>query len=826
MRWVSERMRRNATYTTFLFLETPVSGTMHSQSTGYDVRGRATCNLYWVPGTTLAAAPSTPAACKSDFSETATYKRATSISYGSDSTVGRNLFTQDTTPDWINVVSTPGWVNATGKYSYTRKYLDAAGTELYTRDAFGNFTQTFRDILGRATKAIRYGGLPNNSVPKVSFVTFYDQRGRVAREDDDASGTHYYTYLPTGERITTERVPLGAASGNALGSFERITIANLGRPVRHQYSKLMPPTSGTACTSVTEVIDEDIKLFYDLPYAGGTSSYAFVAGKLAYQTNGISTVAYGYAMDGQVSQRDEWVNGIIDPQTGGAAAHTVARSYRNDGQPVTTSITSITLPGTVSYTQSYDSVGRTAQIAGRSTFPPPATTEPRFWDTPATNTTAGAYDALGRRPIELADNGALTMTRGYGAFSNQLVTHKIAPPTGNPFWDVSGMSYAANKLTAYTLKSAFEVASTATYSTATGTSYQVKYDGDGRAGWARATPGSTPGTTTQNYDETFNFLFDATGPSLWNLQGVQSGRLDATGNVTGVVSTQYEYHPDSRDRVVQLTRSDATSPDTFAYDGRGRGLIIAHATATAKNPPLEQFNYDSLGRLTRITVQGVKLEELHYDAEGLLVTRSFFNGASGTDTARYYVDSDLSVVQRGTATLAYVHVINAKRRVASLYYASPAASGQAFYYHRDRLGSVVGMSTAGGVPGIAYRYDLYGKQTNAAGTATDANSSEIGYAGALKLSDGLLHLKARQYSPSLRKFLQPDTVDSLRYTYVKGDPANSIDPTGRAVGAVLGVVGVTLCGKRSLRSCNCWGGRSHCSGNGRGRCYVSVRSRC
>jgi hypothetical protein len=151
--------------------------------------------LYWVPGTTLIAAPSTPAACKSDFSETTGYKRATSVSYGADSSLGRVLFTQDTTPDWINVSVTPGWVNTAAPNAFTRKYLDAGGAELYARDAFGNFTQTLRDVLGRPTKAIRYSGVPNNSVPKVTFVTYYDQRGRVSREDDDASGTHYYTYF-------------------------------------------------------------------------------------------------------------------------------------------------------------------------------------------------------------------------------------------------------------------------------------------------------------------------------------------------------------------------------------------------------------------------------------------------------------------------------------------------------------------------------------------------------------------------------------------------------------------------------------------------------
>jgi len=55
----------------------------------------------------------------------------------------------------------------------------------------------------------------------------------------------------------------------------------------------------------------------------------------------------------------------------------------------------------------------------------------------------------------------------------------------------------------------------------------------------------------------------------------------------------------------------------------------------------------------------------------------------------------------------------------------------------------------------------------------------LGFTGGLKLSGGLIHLKARVYSAALRRFLQPDTVDLRRYTYSHGDPMNYVDPDGR-----------------------------------------------
>ena len=60
---------------------------------------------------------------------------------------------------------------------------------------------------------------------------------------------------------------------------------------------------------------------------------------------------------------------------------------------------------------------------------------------------------------------------------------------------------------------------------------------------ARATPSNTPGPATQTYDDRFGFLMDASGKSLWNLQNVQSGMVDSSGNVSGVVTSNYAYQP-------------------------------------------------------------------------------------------------------------------------------------------------------------------------------------------------------------------------------------------------------------------------------------------
>jgi RHS repeat-associated protein len=116
------------------------------------------------------------------------------------------------------------------------------------------------------------------------------------------------------------------------------------------------------------------------------------------------------------------------------------------------------------------------------------------------------------------------------------------------------------------------------------------------------------------------------------------------------------------------------------------------------------------------------------------------------------------------------------------------------YYHRDYQGSVVGTSLrSGGVDGVTgagYRYTPYG-QLDRATNVTAASDSELGYTNGLRLlwkagtapalpqTPGLVLLGARVYHAELKRWLQPDTVDALRYTYTGGDPVNFIDPSGR-----------------------------------------------
>jgi hypothetical protein len=100
----------------------------------------------------------------------------------------------------------------------------------------------------------------------------------------------------------------------------------------------------------------------------------------------------------------------------------------------------------------------------------------------------------------------------------------------------------------------------------------------------------------------------------------------------------------------------------------------------------------------------------------------------------------------GTTRIASVR----SKKVGTTYPVS-----QTLYYYRDRQGSVVATSTAGGAIGVKLRYGPYGALEKVVGatavngdpcpTSTTSTCPELGYTGALRLTGSLVYLNVRVY---------------------------------------------------------------------------------
>jgi len=102
-------------------------------------------------------------------------------------------------------------------------------------------------------------------------------------------------------------------------------------------------------------------------------------------------------------------------------------------------------------------------------------------------------------------------------------------------------------------------------------------------------------------------------------------------------------------------------------------------------------------------------------------------------------------------------------------------SGNWHWMAKDGLGTVRGIYDDTLTEVYAADRDPYGDLI----ASTGSNPTPFEYTGEPEDQNGLLHLRARYYDPSLAVFNSLDPVETPnRYAYVGGDPVNNVDPSG------------------------------------------------
>lgn len=235
-------------------------------------------------------------------------------------------------------------------------------------------------------------------------------------------------------------------------------------------------------------------------------------------------------------------------------------------------------------------------------------------------------------------------------------------------------------------------------------------------------------------------------------------------------TTTYAY--DAADRLISVTAPDA-SVTPYGFDANGNQVSAG----------ADSFAYDLADRLSSATVAGTT-ETYAYAGDGVRLSAA--TGSQANRTTRFVVDRNLpqpsvALERNGNDQLR-------RRYTYGLDLLSLTTSNKGpFWYHHDGLGSVTDLTAGDGGSLAWYEYQPFGELRAMAATS-QAPPNPMRFTGEyLDEPTGLYHLRARQYDPSLGRFLTQDPAAApisdpyvASYVYVRNNPMNWVDPTGMA----------------------------------------------
>ena len=243
-----------------------------------------------------------------------------------------------------------------------------------------------------------------------------------------------------------------------------------------------------------------------------------------------------------------------------------------------------------------------------------------------------------------------------------------------------------------------------------------------------------------------SYSYSAAGNTLNNSAIYAS----ATNQLTSTSTHSYVY--DAFGNLSKKIKKADNSYKEYSWTVWNQLRSVESFTSAALSTKKIQFTYGPMGRRLSKTVDGV-MERYLYSGQNMIAIMN----SSSTLTHRIIhderVDSPLSIID---------------------------ASGNRYYYHKDYLGSVVGLSDATGNGIENYSYDAYGQTVKSSSVDT---GNPFAFTAREMDDDDLYYYRARYYDPSIGRFLSEDPLgfssgDFNWYRYVSNNPINYFDPYG------------------------------------------------
>ena len=231
---------------------------------------------------------------------------------------------------------------------------------------------------------------------------------------------------------------------------------------------------------------------------------------------------------------------------------------------------------------------------------------------------------------------------------------------------------------------------------------------------------------------------------------------DAAGNITG-----------------------GSADDTFAYDTNNRlttfngNAVNYDLDGNMLNNGATSFTYDSANRLITAGENSYT-----YNAEDVRIS-NLCDGVNTTYT--YDTNCKLSKLLTKTANGVVTKYVYGRGLIGE------EVSSTFKTYHFDSRGSTVAITNASGNVTDTFAYDTYGKCISRTGTSVVIFGYN-GCDGVVTDDNGLIYMRARYYSPEMKRFINADIIPGKlsnaitlnRFAYANGNPVSLVDPFGLA----------------------------------------------
>ena len=167
-----------------------------------------------------------------------------------------------------------------------------------------------------------------------------------------------------------------------------------------------------------------------------------------------------------------------------------------------------------------------------------------------------------------------------------------------------------------------------------------------------------------------------------------------------------------------------------------------------------------------------------YNPDGIRTSKT----VNGTTTKYYVMNGTLLGQTKGSDTIVFLYDEKASKYGFDY-------NGTKYYYIFNVQGDVIGILNQSGTQIVSYQYDPWGKVLSVDGSeaSTIGQLNPIRYRGYYYDTEtGFYYLQSRYYDPTVRRFLNPDTliledakIDLI--SYCKNNPVNYVDPSGNVV---------------------------------------------